>query len=201
MPWISLLVAMTLSVDAHPPAPVDCSVDRDAMLALSIDAFDQDINGGWRPLGDGRGCHLAAADLIAEYRRMHRPEGPNLLDWHEAQLRAKGGQTTEAIALMRRSTRGDEGDRSGWNAYVAGSIAFLEGDRAALQAARETLSAVPPPPGLQARPGFVTVQGPAGTPIDIPWPPNLDVLEAFERCFGESYRQAYESPQCRRPTP
>ncbi|KLJ02523.1 hypothetical protein [Luteimonas sp. FCS-9] len=201
MPWIPLLLAAALGVTAEEPAPVDCSVDRDAMLALSIDAFDQDIDGGWRPLGEGRGCHLAAADLIAEYRRVHRPEGRNLLDWHEAQLRAKAGQTTEAIALMRRSIREVDGELTGWNAYVAGSIAFLERDRAALQAARETLSTVAPPPGLQSPAGAVTVQGPDGKPIEIPWPPNLDVLEAFERCFDASYQQAYESPRCRGQAP
>jgi hypothetical protein len=31
------------------------------------------------------------------------------------------------------------------------------------------------------------------------WPPNLNVLEAFERCWGKTYREAYNTEACAAP--
>ncbi|MDR7193754.1 hypothetical protein [Luteimonas terrae] len=49
-----LIAALCLAapVHAHDTAIADCSVDREAMLALDEPAFDQSMpDGGWRRLG------------------------------------------------------------------------------------------------------------------------------------------------------
>ncbi|MEQ8433194.1 MAG: hypothetical protein RIA71_03045, partial [Oceanicaulis sp.] len=48
-----------------------CGVDEDrlaALLALDQDAFDQDMNGGWRVVARQDSCRAAAADLIEVWR-------------------------------------------------------------------------------------------------------------------------------------
>ena len=63
---------------------------------------------------------------------------------------------------------------------------------AALQAARDRLAAVPPPPGFEedaAR--FKTQYG-----RELSWPLNLDVLDGFLACFDKPYDEAY-SRDCR----
>jgi hypothetical protein len=45
-----------------------CEFDREKLLALDQDAFDQDMNGGWRKLGNVPKCQSVAADLIRDYR-------------------------------------------------------------------------------------------------------------------------------------
>lgn len=197
--FITLVFAAVLSA-THPvpDAAPDCSVDREALLALPVEAFDQDMQGGWRPLGEQQGCHLAAAELIADYRRVNQPAGRNLLTWHEAQMRANVGQSTAAIALMRQSLQ-EEGDATGWNAYVEGSIAFLQRDRAGLDEAHAVLAATPPPSGIEVKDGKFNITGPDGNEIAISWPANLDILEAFARCFDKDYLHAYGSQACRYP--
>lgn len=169
------------------PAP-DCSYDHAAMLALEQRAFDQDMTGGWRGLSN-RGCTAEAADLIRDWRTAHpadRPDAATILFWHEGQLRAELGQTEEAIALFERSRKSEEMDRGwGWNLYVDGSIAFLRGNRPGLERARAALAGLPPPPEL------ANARGPDGKPMAIRWPMNLNVLDGFLRCWGQSYHDAY----------
>ena len=61
----ALFVLLSLQVQ---PAP-DCTYDRQPLMDLSFQAFDQTWDGGWRPLGEIVGCEKATADLIADYRR------------------------------------------------------------------------------------------------------------------------------------
>lgn len=197
MSLFSLVLAATLAAGAAPPKAVDCSYDRDAMLALSLDAFDQDMEGGWRAL-DNRGCSAQAADLIAAYRLLPKSVGNTLLPWHEAQIRADLGQTVQAIALMRQSYKPTAQDRMGWNLYVDGSIAFLQGDRAALERARAALAGRVPPEGIVVQDGHYTLTA-GGQQHRVAWPPNLNVLDALLRCFGTPYRNAYGNPACRTP--
>jgi hypothetical protein len=75
-------------------------------------------------------------------------------------------------------------DPFGWNLYVDASIAFLRGDRAVLQRARDALAVLPRPPHFQPR-------DMAGRPINLSWPPNLNVVDALIRCFGRAYAKAY----------
>ena len=70
---LSSALPLVLLLQSAPPATEpDCSYDLDAMLALDQQAFDQDMDGGWRPLGQRDGCEAAAAELIREWRHAKR---------------------------------------------------------------------------------------------------------------------------------
>jgi hypothetical protein len=142
-------------------------------MALSFDAFDQDDHQGWRPLGDA-GCETEAATLIEAYAgRQARP--PQVLAWHRAQMLAKAGKTSDAIAAARQTLRsGDDDSGFDWNDYANATIAFLQGDKAALQASRDRLAAA------VAKSEFNQ--------------PNLRSTDRLLRCFGQPYKLAYECP-------
>lgn len=170
------------------PAP-DCSYDLEAMLALDRNAFDQDLQGGWRVLAAKDGCEIATAELIRAWRHEKR-DHTHILYWHEGQLRAEAGQTSEAVALFRLTYQpADEDAGFGWNHYVSGTIAFLQRDRKGLAAAMTLLKAVPEPDNN-------SFTRPDGTVVQLTWPPNLKVLEAFERCWDNSYAEAYSENRC-----
>lgn len=174
------------------PAP-DCAHDRAAALALDETAFDQDLNGGWRSLS-AKGCVREAADLIRDWRIAHKATQP-VLNWHEGQLRARAGQTKEALVLFDHSRKTAQEDRgAGWNLYVDGSIAFLRNDRPAFDAARAKLAALPQPADFDPHPkgpDGKPILMPDGRPFTVPWPPNLNVLDRLARCWGQDYQAAY----------
>lgn len=186
-------IPLALLLQSAPAAPEpDCSYDLDAMLALDQQAFDQDMDGGWRPLGQRDGCEAAAAELIREWRHAKRAHG-SILYWHEGQMRAFAGQTEQAIALFQLTYKPPEEDADfGWNHYVSGSIAFLTRDRERLGRSIEALRTVPEPEDTS----FTT---PDGVVIQMDWPPNLNVLEAFDHCWEKTYREAYGTPECTAP--
>ncbi len=188
-----MLIALLFAaepVDSTAPVP-DCSYDLDAMLSLDRKAFDQDLpDGGWRSLFN-RGCYAEAAELIREWRHQKRDHA-SILYTHEGQMRAYAGQNEEAVALLRLTYKPADQDAAGWNFYMDGTIAFLTRDREALEVAIERLKAVPEPAGIRA----VRADG---NPIKIKWPLNLDVLDAFERCWERPYKEAADSDgDCRR---
>ena len=171
--WLILLVASTLGA---------CDADQSRLLRQSEQAFDQDVNGGWRELGN-RGCYSVAADLIHLYRQKHRSTHPVDLIWHEAQMRANAEQTEQALELFRKSYRRSD---PGWNIYVDGTVAFLEKDRGKLMASRDALVKLP-------KPKHQTTFEAMGHVYPVPWPPNLNVLEGLLKCFDKTYRDAYNS--------
>lgn len=179
---------MLLFVTALMLAAPDCHYDRARLLALDEAAFDQDLTGGWRAL-EMRGCEAEAADLIRDYRRSGPRRDVGILSWHEGQLRADIGQYRAAISLFKRARRKPADDTIGWNFYVDGSIAFLRGDRMALERARARLARVPPPPD----PPVFDINGKT---VPVAWPLNLNVLDGFIKCFGRPYREAYSSAAC-----
>lgn len=151
-------------------------------------AFDQDMEGGWRPLAM-RGCDLEAAELIREWRHQKRDHA-SILYWHEGQLRAQSGQTEQAISLFRLTYKSPDDDADfGWNHYVDGTIAFLSRNEKELATAIERLTKVPEPDNNR-------FTRPDGTVVEMDWPPNLDVLRAFERCWDKPYNEAYGSREC-----
>lgn len=192
------LLLLALSAAALPAFADDCAVDRAAMLALTPEQFDQDLEGGWRPMAEKAECQLAAADLIAAYRAQPKAAGNTTMIWHEAQMRAQAGQDAQAVTLMRQTYK-PAPDAGGWNPYVDASVALIEKDRPTLVAARATLAALPAPPGTNVENGFFDFTMPNGEVVQVAWPPNLDIVDAFVRCFGQSYRQAYSSQACRHP--
>jgi hypothetical protein len=158
----------------------NCEFDREKMLALDQDAFDQDMNGGWRKLGNVPQCQAVAADLIRDYRVHHKNEA-SILYWHEGQMRASIGQKVEAIALFEKSRHVPD-NGTGWNQYVDATVAFLRGDRKAFDAARNELVALPKPADWDTK-------TPDGTPV--PWPMNLGVVDGLGKCFDRPYSEAY----------
>lgn len=171
---------------AATPAGHPCQMDFAASLALGQEAFDQDMNGGWRALARRPGCEDVAAGLINAYR-LNLESHLSILYWHEAQLRANIGQYPEAIRLMDQSRKPE--DLFGWNPYVDATIAFLRGDRTALVAARARLAGLPRPPGFRDED--------LANGLHVTWPPNLAVVDGLVRCFGRPYREAYGSHECR----
>ena len=156
-------------------------------MALDQNAFDQDMDGGWRALAKKEGCLVTAADLIRDYRETHSSSFAAMLFWHEGELRARAGDHSVAIALFERS-RLPADVSPGWNEYVDATIAFLKKDRSSFDRAREELKSLPKPPNW--------ARDSAGG--EMPWPPNLSVVEELAKCFTKSYKEAYES--CRKKT-
>ena len=68
-----------------------------------------------------------------------------------------------------------------------GTVAFLNGDRAGLEAARARLAATPEPDNWAE----VTASFREKYNVQIKWPMNLDVLDGLIACFGKSYDEAY----------
>lgn len=180
------------TAEAAAEVPPDCSYDLQVMLKLDRQAFDQDIpDGGWRALSR-KGCHSEAAELIREWRHEKRDHN-SILYWHEGQMRAFAGQSKAAIALFELTRKSQYEDADfGWNHYVDGSIAFLRQNRDGLARAMAELAKVPEPESN-------SFTRPDGTVVQMSWPPNLNVLKAFERCWGKSYADAYGTRECMAP--
>lgn len=192
--FLSLCLFASPAAIAHGEAD-SCAYDEEAMLALDEAAFDQDLpNGGWRKIGNVPGCEAAAAELIADYRVRH-PGASTTVAWHEGQLWAAAGRYGQAIPALQDARKDPAEDRAGWNHYVDATIAFLTGDRPALERARDRLATVPYvqaeglPPLVE---GFIELPSqPGRPPMRMRWPPNIDVVEGLLNCFGQSYDQAY----------
>jgi hypothetical protein len=159
--------ALSLPTVASAESP-ECSYDREAMLSLEQNAFDQDMKGGWRALAD-RGCLAEAADLIRDYRLRQKPQmGTSqsiILYWHEGQTRALLGENDAAIMLFDHSRAIGKG-AAAWNLYVDATIFFLKQDRAALLVARDAM-------------------------VSLGSSPNLTVVENLLACFGRTYKEGY----------
>ena len=176
-----MITTLVLLLAAAAPGQTTCTYDR-ATLKLGIDAFDQDLNGGWRTLEAKPGCTAKAAEMLRYYRERIQ-SGIRSLYWHEGQLRAELGEIEEAIGLLSQNRHAS--DEDGWNDYADATIAFLRNDRSALLAARDRLAHRPPPTGRR----YVDRDGaPVAAP---PWPENLDVIDRLITCFGRPYREAY----------
>lgn len=170
------VVAATLSCAAH---AADCAAllqqHRATDLGLPFEAFDQDEHQGWRALQHAD-CEAEAATLLAEYAARQAHPHP-VIAWHRAQLLADAGQTADAIAAARTTRRPDGGDADSgfdWNDYVDATIAFLQGDRAALDASRAKLAAATEKAEFNG--------------------PNLKAVDRLARCFGQPYKVAYSCP-------
>lgn len=188
------IALMALAIAQVEPVSVNepCPHDRAALLALSPADFDQDLEGGWRPLGEKPECAAIAADLLAAYRKARwgdlTQSELHTNYWHEGQLRAGLGQTQAATRLMMAGVN-PEMSRSGFSDYALGTIAFLHQDRPGLIAARERLAALPKPADFdQAAARFKAAYG-----LDLEWPANLKVLDGFIACFDRPYNEAYGS--------
>lgn len=168
--------------------PVACPQPDATMLALTLHDFDQ-TEAGWRSLA-GEGCEAVAADAIARYRADNAvklaDEDTGTLDWHEGQMRAAAGQTQAAIAIMQA---GLDETTEAIRPYNEATIAFLRRDRAALEAARDRLLALPEPEQFAQARAQYAANYPQFPPLT--WPLNRDKVEGFIACFDRPYREAY----------
>lgn len=108
---------------------------------------------------------------------------------------ASAGMNELAIPALEAARMDPALDPAGWNHYVDATIAFLAGDREALEQARDRLAAVPfdgtsgLPPLVD---GFIELPTqPGQPPLRMRWPPNIEVVEGLLNCFGKSYNDAY----------
>ena len=170
-----VLAALSLSAAQAADCPAQLKQHLATDLSLAYDAFDQDDHQGWRPLGDA-GCEAEAAALIAAYAAKQAHPHP-VLAWHRAQMLAKAGRTGDAIDAARATLRPPHADDSSgfdWNDYANATIAFLQGDRPALQKSRDLLAAAAQKSEFNQ--------------------PNLRSADRLLRCFGQPYKIAYECP-------
>jgi hypothetical protein len=191
--FVALALAAALQL---PTQDQTCAYDREALLALSPDALDQNLDGGWRPLAGKQQRRGEAAELLAAYRSANRQSLTagqlHINYWHEGQIRASLGERVPAIRLLLAGVNPEvQGD--GFQDYALGTVAFLNNDRPGLQAARDRLALTPKPEDWdQTAASFRQRFG-----VDMQWPINLNVLDAMIACFGRSYDEAYAG--CKTP--
>ncbi len=173
------LIAALLAAAPLFASAADCDALLQQHLAsdmqLAFEHFDQDEHQGWRALS-AAGCDLQAVTLIEQYSAT-QPHPHPVMAWHRAQILAKAGRTADAIAATKQTLRPPGSDRDSgfdWNDYANATIAFLQGDRPALELNRERLAAA----AKVARINEV----------------NLRAVDRLARCFGQAYKAAYDCP-------
>lgn len=168
---------------------VSCEISKEQVeryLSLSFEEFDQTPDSGWRPYYENR-CYETAATLLVKYIEEHPElaEAHYMLPFHTGQMYALDGQYAKAIAFMKDGYSDIPSTFVNWNAFVDANIAFLENE---LEVLRENRALIEKQPPLPDSPGIP--QWAIGKKM------NLDVVEGFINCFGESYETAY-SQECR----
>lgn len=179
-------------------ALVSCGIredEVDRLLALSVDAFDQDLNGGWRAVSQQPDCDGAARVLIEQYIRFStKPDKDALriLRFHAGQLAANEGREMLAVRYFQQTMQSGARQRA-WNLYVSSTIAFLERDRERLEALRDELANVPVSAAEKASRRRFLEQNPGVKMYDgyVDQPMNLTVVDKLLRCFDQPYRSAY----------
>jgi hypothetical protein len=170
-----------------------CGVDEAqlaTLLALDQEAFDQDMDGGWRVFAQQDDCWTAAADLIEVWRdHSENLQSTFILNWHAGQMRAMAGEPQAAIALLEQAKTQSEV----WNHYADATIAFLARDRAALEASRAELAELRPTEEEMAARRQFLADNPTITMAEgfVEQPQNLGVVDALLSCFEGSYAGAY----------
>lgn len=144
--------------------------ERHRLLGLSLEAFDQQRDSGFRAVANLR-CFAAAATLVDEYVQQHRsqlsPRQIGLLRWHAGQLYAYAGNSSVARARMLDAIDLEEPEPPffPWNDYVRATIAFIDGNRDLLLQHRERIAAT-------------VSKG------------NLNIVDKLIECFGRPYLEA-----------
>jgi hypothetical protein len=180
-----LLLAFTpaTTIAAEESERSECVHDREAILELEFVAFDQTAGSGWRPLYEA-GCYKEAAELVRDWSARHGLT-QSIIPFHEAQLWGYAGLTDLAISIFKQLYQEGAADTSDpWMLYTEGNIAFLQRDKARLEAATARLAALPRPTNWD---DLKTVDG---RPNPLPWPANLNVMQAMLRCWNETYEVA-----------
>lgn len=106
-------------------------------LSLDSNSFDQTRGKGWREFDDA-GCSRVAAEMILEYIRFHGHNGN--MAFHAGQLFVETGDFERARPWFVKSLRRESTGTFKWNAFVEAYIAYIDRDRARLQAARDEIA-------------------------------------------------------------
>ena len=184
-----LLSVLVLGVSAIPVQASDCSIsrtERQTLLQLPFNQFDQQSGNGWRPLYAEK-CYLEAATLLQDYMKRH-PDAARehyMLPFHTGQMFALAGKYPEAIKWMEKGYSDDRSDLIDWNAFANANIAFLKHDYAGLLMQRSLIDKEPPMPEQRGVPDWAV-----GKKM------NLDVVDGFIACFDKTYEVAYGN-ECR----
>jgi hypothetical protein len=122
--------------------------EREAILSLPWQQFDQTLNSGWR-VYSARREYRAAADVIEVYLKEHQDLTVHqraVSHFHAGQMRVRDGRTEAGLAQMRQALAPDNtpGLSDDWNIMVSAHIAFLTGDRPKLVALKEQIASLPP---------------------------------------------------------
>lgn len=179
-PALAALLAWAAPPGAWAAETVNCSTAfqaaASALPALSWQRFDQDPVSGWRQL-DALGCRAEAVQLMQRFIAIEQSR-INTVRWHMAQNLALLGRSAQSIEQARQTLMpADEAASAAaagfnWNAYVSGTIAFLEGRFDELpELIRQ----------LERHPNDAA---------------NARILRRLQRCAGKSYQEAMESPTC-----
>lgn len=121
--------------------------ERDTLLSLPWQQFDQTLNSGWR-VYSVRHEYRAAADMIEAYLKQHQEltiHQRAVSNFHAGQLRVRDGHTQAGLVHMKQAFAPDKtpGLSDDWNIMVSAHIAFLTGDRAALVILKEQVAGIP----------------------------------------------------------
>jgi len=122
--------------------------ERETLLYLPWQQFDQTVNSGWR-VYSARHEYRAAADVIEMYLKQHQDLTARqraVSNFHAGQMRVYDGQTEAGVVLMKKAlvTEIPPGLPDDWNIMVSAHIAFVTGDRARLVALKEHVAFLPP---------------------------------------------------------
>lgn len=169
----------TVSENQEPKCTISAA-DREALLNLDYNAFDQSLpDGGWRKYQQ---CPQLTREIIDEYTSRHektlQKQQWDVLVWHSGQISAMMGDYADAISKMKKTFKSNEKatDAFLWNPYARATIAFLKREKSSLVSERKKLARGMSP--------FNRL--------------NLRKVDAFIRCFDSSYLEAY-SETCNPP--
>ena len=139
-----IVVAVMVGACARALDETGLSAEQQRVLALDYRAFDQAMGHGWRAWDD-RGEHAEAARLLDRYALIHDDLDASemrMIRFHAGQMYAGIEDRPSAIERFQASIDPDEPPDVPlkWNAYVRGTIAFLERDLDALGHSRRKLA-------------------------------------------------------------
>jgi len=122
--------------------------NRDVLLSLPWQQFDQTLNSGWR-VYSARHEYRLAADVIEIYLKQHQEltiRQRAVSHFHAGQMRVRDGRTQAGLTHMKQALAPDNtpGLSDDWNIMVSAHIAFLTDDRATLVALKEQVASLPP---------------------------------------------------------
>jgi|688.fasta_scaffold641840_2 hypothetical protein len=161
--------------DVYFPSPSDANM----LAAIPYKKFDQEPNSGWRLLAK-RQKYKEAAELILDYleanTNLREIEQINL-QFNAGQMYAFADNKSNALSCFKKAILQPESDYYDfkWDAYVKGTIAFLEQDKEMLITCIENM--------LKGK-------------LEKGYYRNVYILENMFSNLDQSYSDVYQMPRC-----